>query len=388
MNNILLIILLAISVFLSSVGTSLANVSLPAMAKEFELSIAQIQWVVSVYLGMVTALSIFVGYFSDRMGRRKIYLLGLGLYLIGSILAAGSISFFVLVLARAIQGIAASVLLVLPISIVADGVIDGKTGRAVGFLASMSAVGTATGPSLGGFITASWGWRYSFGFLAVIAFINLLIAIYVLPKNLSQRKMASSFFLKSHGVQLFMNLVVAAIMMATLIVGPFYLSKAFQLSSSNVGLVMSVGPIVSIISGYFCGYIVDRFGSNRIIFAALIQLLIASISFIVLPELFSIAGYIVAAAFLSIGYQLFQAANSTLILKTVAPEKRTVASGLLSLTRNVGLFSGSIVMGWIFAFSSKQSINQGLQTTFAFVTALVIILLIIQIKESEWKQIL
>jgi MFS family permease len=142
-----------------------------------------------------------------------------------------------------------------------------------------------------------------------------------------------------------MNTLVSTVMMSTLIVGPFYLSHAIGLNSGEVGLVMSIGPSLSILSGFPAGKLVDRFGVRKISSLGLGSMLIGTVGVIILPPHFGLYGYAIAIAFLSPGYQLFLAANSTGVMTSVEKNQKGVISGLLNLSRNLGLVTGASGMG-------------------------------------------
>jgi MFS family permease len=132
-------------------------------------------------------------------------------------------------------------------------------------------------------------------------------------------------------------------MMSTLVVGPFFLSETLQLEVRTIGLAMSVGPVVSIITGFVGGGFVDRYGSSRVSFIGLSVLLVGSFAYVFAPFAFGLAGFALSAAVSSIGYQLFQAANSSEVMRGAAPDKRGVVSGMLGLSRQVGLVAGALI---------------------------------------------
>lgn len=178
-----------------------------------------------------------------------------------------------------------------------------------------------------------------------------------------------------------MNALVSTVMMATLVVAPFYLSQALRLNQALVGIVMSIGPVISILSGVPAGRLVDRLDTSFVVVAGLVAMTAGSIAMAVLP---GISGYITAIAMLTTGYQLFQAANNTAVMADVRPDQRGVISGMLNLSRNVGLITGASMMGAVFALASgtsdvvvahPEAVASGMQITFAFAATLVIVAL-------------
>ena len=149
---------------------------------------------------------------------------------------------------------------------------------------------------------------------------------------------------------------------------------------------MSIGPIISALSGVPAGRIVDRFGAPFMVIVGLIAMAAGSFALSVLPAMFGIAGYIAAIAVLTPGYQLFQAANNTAVMMDVRPDQRGVISGMLNLSRNLGLITGASVMGAVFAFASAttdittarpEAVATGMRITFAVAAMLIVVALAI-----------
>jgi len=180
--------------------------------------------------------------------------------------------------------------------------------------------------------------------------------------------------------------LVSAVMMSTLVVGPFYLSRSLGLDAAFVGLVMSIGPIVSTFSGVPAGRLVDRLGAGTAVVIGLVGMVAGSLGLTLLPGTFGIGGYVAAIAVLTPGYQLFQAANNTAIMVDVGAQQRGVVSGLLNLSRNLGLITGASLMGAVFAMASgtgdvatapPQAVAAGMSFTFAIAVGMIAVALAI-----------
>jgi MFS family permease len=172
---------------------------------------------------------------------------------------------------------------------------------------------------------------------------------------------------------LVVSLLVTSVLMTTLVVGPFYLSQALGLNAIGVGLVLSVGPLVAALTGVPAGRITDRFGARRMTLVGLITIASGCFLLSVLPSSLGIAGYIAPMVVLTLGYALFQTANNTAVMAGVQPEQRGVVSGLLNLSRNLGLITGASLMGAVFAMTlatvdipdaQPEAIARGLRMTF------------------------
>eukprot|EP01041_Mallomonas_annulata_P020825 gene20825-40730_t len=157
--------------------------------------------------------------------------------------------------------------------------------------------------------------------------------------------------------------------------------RGLGLDAAWVGGVMAVGPVISALSGVFAGRMVDRWGAGRMVVLGLAAMGAGATALSVLPPLLGVVGYIAAIAVLTPGYQLFQAANNTAALRDIRPDQRGVTSGMLNLSRNLGLVTGASLMGAVFAWAVSAAdvgtappadVAAGLQITFAVAAALVV----------------
>ena len=432
---------LSLAILLSSLGTSIANVALPTLAESFAAPFGQVQWVVLAYLLASTVLIVGVGRLGDLFGRRRLLLAGLALFTTASALAGLAPTLPLLIAARALQGLGAAAMMALAMAFVSETVPRERIGSAMGLLGTMSAVGTALGPSLGGLLIAVFGWpaiflvaipfglaalglvwrflpadgggaaaaRFDFpgaGLLAATltayalamtvgkgAFGPLnaaLLAASVAGMGLfvlrQQRATAplirpAAFRRAGFRASLAANGLVATVMMATLVVGPFYLARSLGLGPAGVGFVLAVGPFVSIASGVAAGRLVDRFGARRMGLAGLAAMVLGTLGLPAFSAFFGLGGYVAAIVVLTPGYQLFQAANNAAVMGGVGAEERGVISGLLALSRNLGLITGASLMGAVFALAvggrtlaqaDPAAIAAGIQVTFSLAAVLVL----------------
>ncbi len=186
---------------------------------------------------------------------------------------------------------------------------------------------------------------------------------------------------RSLAPNLVVNLLVAAVMMTTLVVGPFYLGLGLGLKATQVGFIMAIGPLISIFSGVPSGRLVDAWRSARVLALGLALLAVGAGLLAFLPNMIGIAGYVISIAVLTPGYQLFQAANNTAALADVPEDSRGTVSGLLSLSRNVGLIIGASAMGAVFSFgvgtevlahATALAIASGMHLTFLLASGMMV----------------
>lgn len=366
---------LGMCMFLSSIGTSIPNVALPHLAKVFHSTLPEIQWVVISYLFSNTISIVLVGKLGDMFGRQRMLLFGIGLYSLSALLCGLSSSFSTLILGRLLQGIAGATLMSLSVALAGELIPQAKMGRAMGVLGTASAVGTASGPTMGGLILATCEWS---GIFFLMCFIGVVIFImssnFLSAKSQTTKKILFQFprlnYLYNN---LIMNICVSAVMMTTLVVGPFYLVQNLNLNEISVGLAMSVGPAMSIASGIPSGRLVDRFGPTVVMKWGLSQILMGVLSFSFLHQVLGLAGYVISAALISPGYQMFQAANNLSVMANVSSDDRGAISGVLSLSRNIGLILGASLMGQLYS-------SFGIKTAFLAASILVTLALAFSFK--------
>ncbi|HEV7768155.1 MAG TPA: MFS transporter [Thermoanaerobaculia bacterium] len=400
---------LSLSMLMPSLDTSIANVGLPVLAQAFHASFHEVQWIVLAYLLAITTLIVGVGRIGDLVGRRRLLLGGIAVFTIASLVCGVAHSLWLLIAARAAQGLGAAIMMALTIAFVGETIPKAKTGSAMGFLGTMSAIGTTLGPSLGGVLMAGFGWQSIFLINVPLGIVNFLLAHRYLPVDrpartdregfdktgtlllaltlaayalaltagriplllvaalggglliVVERRAASPlirlamFRDRAFSASLVMSALVSTVMMATLVVGPFYLSRALGLDTALIGAIMSVGPLIAALTGVPAGRIVDRIGARRMTIVGLTGIATGAFLLSVLPTRFGIAGYLVPIVVITAHYALFQAANNTAVMMNAAQDQRGVIAGMLNLSRNLGLITGASVMGAVFALASHTS---------------------------------
>ena len=435
---------LSLSMLLSSLGISSAHVGLPTLAQVFQASFQELQWIVLAYLLAITSFIVGAGRLGDLIGRKRLLLAGIFLFTLASALCGLAPSLGLLVAARALQGLGAAVMMALTLAFVGETVLRERTGSAIGLLGTMSAVGTALGPTLGGVLIAGAGWPAIFlvnvplGLVALLLahrhlprdrrpspagqvgfdlvgtlLLALALAAYALAVTMGRGRWgglntallaaavvaAGSFVFAQARVDaplirldmfrdpqlnagLAMSALVSTVMMATLVVGPFYLSRSLGLDTALVGLALSAGPLVAALTAVPAGRMADRFGAAIPTLVGLTGMAAGGSMLSMLPAALGVGGYIGPLVLLTAGYALFQTANNTAVMAGVPQDRRGLVSGLLNLSRHLGLITGAAVMGAVFALATAatdvttatpQAVDSGMRITFAVATVLVLV---------------
>jgi MFS family permease len=328
-------------------------------------------------------------------------------------------------------------MLALTLAFVSETIPKPRVGRAIGLLGTLSATGTALGPSLGGVLIAGPGWQWIFLINLPLGLLALALAWCYLPADAQASDVAApaldrkgTLLLASTlaayalamtpgggdfgagnlallaaaaiglalylarlrdpvlGSGLLVSALVATVVMATLIVGPFYLSGSLGLATAQVGFVMSVGPAVAALSGVPAGRIVDRLGAQRVTVIALAGMVVAAMLLAMTPAALGAAGYVLPSMLLTGSYAFLQTANNTALMRDVPAARRGVVGGLLNLSRNLGLITGTSVLGAVFSLASRSghaaaspaAIAFGMHATFGVAAGLALMALLIALR--------
>jgi len=427
---------------MASLDTSIANIGLPTIARAHGANFSQVQWVVLAYLLTLTALLVSAGRLGDMMGRRRLLLGGISVFMLASLGASFAPSLGLLIAARIFQGLGAASMMALSFAFVPEIVSKEKSARVMGLLSTVSAIGTAVGPSLGGLMIANLGWRSIFMVSLPLGVAALAFVLRFLPSDRPHESASRSFdaigtillgsaltmyalamtlgratfgilnlallvgsiiavvaftVYEAHTsspllkIQMFCNpdrtaglvssTLVSTVMMATLVVGPFYLSLALGLSAALTGLVLSVGPFVVVLVGVPAGGLAERFGFRHVARAGLGLMALGTICLSLTSRHLGVAGFLLPVILLTTGYALFQTSNNALIMTNVSADERGVVSGVLGLSRNLGLVTGASAMGAVFSLASgaadvaladPAAVQRGLQITFAVAAGLIL----------------
>ncbi|MDW5499222.1 MFS transporter [Pseudomonas lundensis] len=442
---------LSLSMLVSSLGASIANIGLPTLALAFNTSFQAVQWVVIVYLLTITTSIIAIGRLGDGMGRRRLLLTGIALFTIASGLCAIAPDIGLLLAARIVQGLGAAVMMAMTMALVSETLGKENTGRAMGLLGSMSAIGTALGPSLGGALIFGFGWQAMFlvnlplGLLAFILvyrylpmgqpqsqkdngrfdlpgslLLGLTLACYALSMTLGRGDFGVINLLlllcAALGIGLFIRLekttaspliqltlfrqaglsagllmsaLVMTVMMTSLVVGPFYLTRGLGLAVGQAGLAMSAGPLVAALLGVPAGRLVDRLGAQKITAIGLAIMTVGAGVMSMMTLSGGVFGYVAPLCLITLGYVLFQVANNTALMMHAAPEQRGVISGMVNLSRNLGLITGASAMGALFMLAANtgdiklataEAVSNGMRVTYLAAGVLAAIALVMTLR--------
>jgi EmrB/QacA subfamily drug resistance transporter len=404
--------------FMSGLDSSISNTVLPVIGSALQADVADVEWVVAVYLLVVSGMVLIFGRLSDIFGHRRIYLAGFGLFVVGSGACALSPSIGLLIAARALQGFGAAMLTASSPAILTNAFPANRRGRVIGLQATAVYTGLALGPALGGALAQAFDWGAVFFVNVPVGIVAFLLSLRYVPKDRMDASRREPFDIpgavlfgcglsllvlalnQGHAwgwtsplllasvafaigllatftlvevrtpapmlhLSLFENRVFSAGIasallnyMATFAVAfllPFYLIQARGLSPASAGLVLTAQPLLMAATAAIAGAIADRIGPRIPATAGLALLAVSCLSLSRLG-LDTPVVIVVLALFLGgIGIGLFTSPNNSAILGAAPPARRGVASGLLATARSLGMVLGLGIGGAIFTTLLAQS---------------------------------
>ncbi|WP_288459018.1 MFS transporter [uncultured Chryseobacterium sp.] len=180
----LILILASVGTFVEALDIAIINLTIPSIQQQFGIGAETVQWLQTLYVLFFGGFLIIGGKLSDQIGRKKIFLLGLFLFMLTSLGAGLSESFGTLAIFRALQGLGAAFIMPSAMSIVTNTFKeDQERNRAIGIFSSFAAIGSGSGLSLGGIISTYLSWHWVFLINVPILFITLIFAYQYLPKD-------------------------------------------------------------------------------------------------------------------------------------------------------------------------------------------------------------
>ncbi|MHA1390202.1 MAG: MFS transporter [Candidatus Thorarchaeota archaeon] len=395
----------SIGIFLSALDASIVNVSLFTMKEFFGVTISAIQWVVVAYLLVMTSTMPLMGKLGDRFGKKKIFQLGMLVFIVGSFACSISIGFEMLVLGRIFQALGAAMISANGLALVTYFTTPQNRGRAIGLNSIVLAAALATGPVLGGILTQLFGWQSIFLVNLPIGILGYLVVQYAVPKTEPVKETrfdtigAALFFSflflliyyvtiattadfvtsiilifgaiisfvafffrersfeapiitievltdKKISVSIFSALLSFMGMVPISFLLPFYLQEALGFSQSTTGLFLVVHPIVISITGPIAGYISERVNAK---FQTTVGLFVQFTGLIILalavPNIILMA---IGVAIMGTGLSFFSVANGNFIMTSAPKKYMGVVSALANLSRTTGFSVATALVTTVF----------------------------------------
>ncbi|MGE5398275.1 MAG: MFS transporter [Chitinophagales bacterium] len=411
-NKWLVLFTVSVGIFMSTLDSSILNIANPTIARDLGVGINQVQLVATSYITSITALLLLFGKLGDRLGGHKIYSVGFLIFAAGSLLSSFAVSLTLLVSFRIIQAIGAAMMMSTGNGIVSNVFPINERGRALGITATVVAIGTLTGPSIGGFLVSAFGWPSIFLVNVPVGIAGFLLSVKVLPAFPGERPtgpfdypgfllvfIALPAFIASLSgsevrlwlLAISLGLIVLFILkemraldplmdlslfrIPTLSLGsaasstayicymfvtfllPFFLERVWTQSPAVSGLLMTVIPFSTGIIAPFAGYLSDKIGSwllssaGMLIMTAglgILSFLPGSMSYTVL--LFGMIG-------VGLGMGLFNSPNSSSIYTACPQQKAGIVGSFLAVVRNISMATGVALSVIFLSLGSSHTVQ-------------------------------
>jgi len=403
--------------FMSVLDASIVNVALPVIAINLGVELVAVQWVVSAYLLVVTILLPLFGKAGDMYGRRKIFMLGFIIFTLGSLLCSISITIWLLVGARVVQAIGASMLMANSPAIVSITFPGKERGRALGMIGTVVAIASMSGPSLGGILVGIFNWQSIFYINLPIGLVAYLLGYLILPIEEKHQQGSFDFLgalLFAVGMTGFLlvlingqewgwgsNIVKVLSIMTIVLLSifiwhegqvkhpmidlslfkrwpflagnisgllsfmamfsnnmllPFYLHSILLLSPTEIGLAITPFPLLMAVTAPVSGYLSERI-SPVVLTSSGLTIMMGGLLYLSTLDAQSVIWHVVLGqAVMGFGNGMFQSPNNNSVLSSVPNDKVGLASGMSALMRNVGMVSGIAVAVSVFESKRQQEL--------------------------------
>jgi EmrB/QacA subfamily drug resistance transporter len=413
MNKWAVLAFAASATFMTTLDGSIVNIGLPSIANTFHVGISgATEWIVIGYLVIIAAVLLTFGRLADMFGRKPIFLAGLIIFVIGSVLCGFAPSLSMLILARVFQGLGGALIFSVNVAMITSTFPSNERGLALGLNAVVVSLGVAAGPTIGGIITQYLTWRWIFFVNVPISLIVLVAALYFYKEQRPQNTQIEQFdpigaimlaiglaaftlgisfgqewgwfspatlasliigivvltaavYIESHiehpilNLSLVTNRVFALAnisfmlcMMALFAPGfllPFYFEQLRGFSTIETGLLLTPLPLMLAVAAPLSGALADRRGSRWL---SPIGLALACLGLFLLSQInaqSSNLDIIWRLALIGFGQGLFQSPNTRTLMGAAPRNAQGEASGLLATGRVIGQSMSVALTGTVFA---------------------------------------
>jgi EmrB/QacA subfamily drug resistance transporter len=408
--------------FMVALDGSVVNAILPVLRETFNSNVATIEWVVTIYLLVLSGLLLSFGRLGDLRGHRSLYILGFVAFVASSALCGLAWSAEMLIFFRGLQAIGGALLASNAPAIVTGNFPAEQRGRAFGLVSMMTYLGLTVGPSLGGWLTHAFGWRTVFYINVPVGLLALTLSLVFIPKDspseserrfdlpgalvflaaltllllglnkgaewgwgsssvlgllagalifmavfilIERRSPHPMLDLNLFRVPLFSTSTLGAVLnyiclFSITFLMPFYLIQGRGLNPAQAGLLLTVQPVMMAIAAPVSGAFSDRIGSRL---PGMIGMGVLAAGLLLLSRLDADSGLWLAVLGLAVagtGTGMFISPNTSALMGAAPRERQGIASGVLATARNFGMVLGIGLAAAIF------TTHLALNTTGAF----------------------
>jgi len=413
----LFVILISIASLMGTLDLTIINISLPTIANYFETSITWVSWISIAYLITLASSLIAFGHFADIHGYKKVYLSGFFVFTIASFFCAISPSIQVLIGCRIVQGLGASMLQAIGAAMIAIYLPRQIRGWALGMLSTFAAIGIATGPVLGGYLTQYLSWHSIFLVNIPVGICAIILGRRVIPEDQPDKNSradfdlpgalllflslgsfifsisigrifgytspvilttatffiigTAAFFYRESRVPeplikltLFKNrnllfgniglLLVLMLYLGTSFLLPFYFELGKDFSPDISGLFLLIPAIALIVTSFFAGRTSDRIGSRTLCITSGLCFACTMALFTTMRIESNIIIVVINLVMFGFSVGLFIAPNFRLLMSYAPKGDEGMISGIAMTVRNTGSATGIAVFTMLFVLASGK----------------------------------
>lgn len=392
--------------FMALLDTTIINIALPEMTRHFGGTVSQISWVMNGYNLAFAMFILTASRLADQFGRKKVFLVGVMLFTVTSLLAGFATSLGMLIVLRVIQGLAGAIIVPVTIPLTTSTFPKEMHGLIIGIWGAVSGLAAASGPALGGIITEKLNWQWIFfvnvplGLLSIVltfVFIKesrdhlagksidyggmlgitggmffityalikvkdygwsshiifmllaagtlfLLFFFYTQWKGKEPMLPLSLLRIRTfNGAALTLFVVGAALMNISLLTS-FFLTRMMGMTELKAGLVLSMLAVGSILSSAISGPLSNKYGSHWFAAAGITLLVGATYSLSGLDADSTLTAVLLRLAFAGVGVGLTMAPVMSSAVRNVPEEKVGISSGVVNMTKALGSVLGVAII--------------------------------------------
>jgi EmrB/QacA subfamily drug resistance transporter len=416
-NKRAILFIATLSSFLTPFTLSSVNIALPSIDKELSLNALELSWVATAYLLASAVFLVPFGRIGDIYGRKKIFLIGIIIDAVSTLLCITSHSGLTLIIFRAMQGLGSAMIFGTGVAILTSSIPAGERGKVLGINVAAVYAGLSVGPLLGGAMTAYFGWRSIFALNAALGLIIIVallwklkgewadargekfdyigsiiyslaliavmfgfselpdftgvwlllagiagIAAFIMWELKQKFPVFNIGLFRSNKVFAFSNLAALINYSATFSVGfllSLYLQYIKGFSPEQAGLILIAQPVVQVIISPIAGSLSDKFEPRVITSGGMFLTTTGLVLLIFLENDTSLVYIIASLVVLGFGFGLFSSPNSNAVMSSVERKTYGVASGILGTMRTLGqALSLGVAMLLFAVFIGKVQITE------------------------------
>jgi EmrB/QacA subfamily drug resistance transporter len=411
------LVAIGVGTFMSALDGSVVNTTLPLITRSYNSNIATVEWVVVVYLLVLSGLLLSFGRLGDLQGHKRVYIAGFAVFIVSSALCGLATSVAALIAYRGLQALGGAMLMANSPAILTKSFPTRQRGQALGLQATMTYLGLTVGPSLGGWLADQFSWRAVFYINVPVGLIALALSARFIqadhPSRVSERfdligaftflsglvvllfglnqghalgwsspviigaLTASALILvwfvrierqaKSPMLDLqlfrswpFSGAVISAILNYTCIYTitfllPFYLLQGRGFTPTQTGLILTSMPVIMAIVAPLSGTLSDRIGTRTPAVLGMAGLAAGLYLLSGLGPTTTTAQISFGLGIVGLGTGIFISPNTSALMGAAPRPRQGIAAGILATSRNVGMVLGVGLAGAVFTTVLSQS---------------------------------